>query len=92
MPSRQVHSDASLRAHALLLRYQRTRVGARAVCVQRLTHSRHIDDVVYTLKADTTEYLSEDIDLFSWNLTASEMAQLTAATTPASNPSWSCSV
>lgn len=43
-------------------------------------------------KADSTEYLSEDIDLFAWNLTASEMTQLTAATTPASNPSWSCSV
>jgi len=43
-------------------------------------------------KADTTEYIAEDIDLFSWNLTASEMSQLTAATSPASNPSWSCSV
>eukprot|EP00729_Bicosta_minor_P002919 gene2919-23949_t len=42
-------------------------------------------------KADTAEYLAEDIDLFSWNLTAAEMNQLTAATTPAGSPSWSCS-
>lgn len=43
-------------------------------------------------KADTVQYLQEDIDLFSWNLTAAEMGTLTAATTPAGSPSWSCSV
>jgi len=42
-------------------------------------------------KADTPEYISEDIDLFGWNLTSTEMQQLSAATTPHSNPSWSCS-
>lgn len=42
-------------------------------------------------KADTTEYLEEDIDLFSFNLTAAELSQLSAATSPPGNPSWSCS-
>jgi diketogulonate reductase-like aldo/keto reductase len=42
-------------------------------------------------KSDTEEYIAEDIDLFSWNLTAAEMGQLSSATTPHSNPSWSCS-
>lgn len=42
-------------------------------------------------KADEVEYLKEDIDVVSWNMTAAQMAKLTAATTPAGSPSWACS-
>ena len=48
-------------------------------------------DAAVAFKADTLEYISEDIALFDWNLTATELSQLNAATTPANNPSWSCS-
>eukprot|EP00935_MAST-01C_sp_MAST-1C-sp1_P002049 g2049.t1 len=41
-------------------------------------------------KANTTEYLKEDIDLFSWNLTTSERATLSAKTSPVGTPSWAC--
>ena len=36
-------------------------------------------------------FVGQDIELFSWNLTSTEMQQLSAATTPAGSPSWSCS-
>ena len=42
-------------------------------------------------KADNPQYLAEDIDIVSWNLTAPALAKLTAATTPAGSPSWACS-
>lgn len=42
-------------------------------------------------KADSAEYLAEDIDVFSWNISASDMATLTARTSPSGNPSWACS-
>jgi diketogulonate reductase-like aldo/keto reductase len=41
-------------------------------------------------KADKAEYLKEDIDLFSWNLTSTDTAKLSAMTTPAGLPSWAC--
>ena len=41
-------------------------------------------------KANTSEYLKEDIDLFSWNLSASERATLSAKTSPVGTPSWAC--
>lgn len=41
-------------------------------------------------KADSAEYLAEDLDVFSWNISAADMATLNAATTPANNPSWAC--
>ena len=34
-------------------------------------------------KTDKPEHLKQNIDLFDWELTASEMAQLSAATSPA---------
>ena len=42
-------------------------------------------------KADTVEYLKEDIDVISWNLTATLMSSLTAASSPSGSPSWACS-
>jgi diketogulonate reductase-like aldo/keto reductase len=42
-------------------------------------------------KADNPEYLAEDIDVFSWNITKPDLAKLTAATTPKGSPSWACS-
>ena len=42
-------------------------------------------------KADNPQYLAEDIDIVSWNLTAPALAKLTAAKTPAGSPSWACS-
>lgn len=41
-------------------------------------------------KADKTEYLKEDIDMFSWNLTKADNTALSAMTTPAGVPSWAC--
>jgi 2,5-diketo-D-gluconate reductase A len=41
-------------------------------------------------KADKAAYMKEDLDLFSWNLTSAEMAQLDALTSPTDNPSWGC--
>jgi len=42
-------------------------------------------------KANKVEYLKEDIDLFSWNLTSTDVSKLSAMTTPAGLPSWACS-
>eukprot|EP00937_MAST-01D_sp_MAST-1D-sp2_P007434 g7434.t1 len=42
-------------------------------------------------KADTSQYLTEDIDLFSWNLTATETASLSSNAKYPSDPSWACS-
>ena len=44
-------------------------------------------------KANETEYLKEDIDVFDWTLTDAEMAALDARTSPLSpfGPSWACS-
>lgn len=42
-------------------------------------------------KADDVDYIKEDFDLFSWNLTQSDMSELNSKNTPASKPSWSCS-
>lgn len=41
-------------------------------------------------KADNPAYLAEDIDIVSWNMTATDMASLSAATSPAGKPSWAC--
>jgi len=41
-------------------------------------------------KADRVDYLAEDIDLFDWTLSSTEMGQLSAATTPAGLPSFMC--
>jgi diketogulonate reductase-like aldo/keto reductase len=41
-------------------------------------------------KADTKEYIEEDVSLFDWSLTKEEMHTLDAATSPSSVPSWGC--
>jgi len=41
-------------------------------------------------KADTMQYLQEDADMFSWDLSDSDMATLTKATKPSGNPSFRC--
>jgi diketogulonate reductase-like aldo/keto reductase len=43
-------------------------------------------------KANVTEYLKQDIDVFDWSLTDAEMKALSARTSPASpfGPSWAC--
>lgn len=41
-------------------------------------------------KADNADYLAEDIDMFSWNLTAADMASLDGNSAHPSNPSWAC--
>jgi len=44
-------------------------------------------------KANVTEYLKQDIDVFDWSLTDAEMGTLSARTSPGSpfGPSWACS-
>lgn len=42
-------------------------------------------------KANSVEYLQQDIDLFSWNLTASETSTLSKNDEYPSDPSWACS-
>ena len=42
-------------------------------------------------KADDPTYLAEDIDLFSWNLTAAETQSLSQNSKYPSDPSWACS-
>jgi diketogulonate reductase-like aldo/keto reductase len=41
-------------------------------------------------KADNADYITEDMDVFSWSLTAAEMAKLDAADAPSNSPSWGC--
>jgi diketogulonate reductase-like aldo/keto reductase len=41
-------------------------------------------------KADRVDFLEQDIDLFDWQLTPSEVSQLDAAKTPAGLPSFMC--
>lgn len=41
-------------------------------------------------KANSASFLAEDIDLFSWELTAAEKSTLDAATSPAGTPSFMC--
>ncbi|GAB5367640.1 hypothetical protein AAMO2058_001248200 [Amorphochlora amoebiformis] len=42
-------------------------------------------------KSTNPKYLADDIDLFDFNMTVSDMAKLDAATTPAGSPSFLCS-
>lgn len=44
-----------------------------------------------TTKSSNPVHLAEDIDLFDWELTADEMTQLDAETTPKGSPSFMCS-
>lgn len=41
-------------------------------------------------KSDKSKYLGEDIDVYSWNLTQAETAQLSANTAYPDVPSWAC--
>jgi diketogulonate reductase-like aldo/keto reductase len=41
-------------------------------------------------KADTREYITEDIELFDWSLTPAQMHTLDSATKPSNVPSWGC--
>ena len=41
-------------------------------------------------KADTKDYIEEDVSLFDWTLTKHEMRTLDSATSPSSVPSWGC--
>lgn len=41
-------------------------------------------------KANTRDYIEEDISLFDWTLTQEEMRTLNSATSPSSEPSWGC--
>lgn len=41
-------------------------------------------------KADSTEYLTEDFDLFTWDIKDEDMATLSSKASPSSRPSWSC--
>jgi len=43
-----------------------------------------------TTKSSNPAYLADDIDIFDWQLSSAEMAQLDAATTPAGKPSFMC--
>ena len=46
--------------------------------------------VPLSTKANSVKYLSEDIDIFDWSLTDTEMAHLDAATSPSGKPSFVC--
>eukprot|EP00035_Acanthoeca_spectabilis_P021007 m.435810 g.435810 ORF g.435810 m.435810 type:complete len:302 (-) comp17896_c0_seq1:81-986(-) len=46
--------------------------------------------VAVVTKADNAAYLAEDVDLFSWNLTAADTAALSASTGHPQDPSWAC--
>jgi diketogulonate reductase-like aldo/keto reductase len=46
--------------------------------------------IAVTTKANKAEYLSEDIDLFGWNLTHTQTEILSANTKYAGQPSWAC--
>jgi diketogulonate reductase-like aldo/keto reductase len=41
-------------------------------------------------KADSVDYLKEDIDLFDWNITKTESDMLSQKESPAGVPSWAC--
>jgi diketogulonate reductase-like aldo/keto reductase len=41
-------------------------------------------------KADDATYLAQDIDMYSWNLTAADMQALDSNTAHPDNPSWAC--
>ena len=41
-------------------------------------------------KANNSAYLAEDIDLFDWKLTATEMATMDSGTAYPGNPCWAC--
>ena len=47
--------------------------------------------VAVVTKSTNATHLSQDLDLFTWNLTASEMAEADKDTTPAGKPSFACS-
>lgn len=44
-----------------------------------------------TTKSSKATHLAEDADLFDWEVTAAELAELDAATTPIGKPSFMCS-
>lgn len=46
--------------------------------------------VAVVTKADNAEYLAQDIDMYSWELSADETAQLSANTMYPGDPSWAC--
>jgi len=46
--------------------------------------------VPLSTKAKAEKYLAEDLDIFDWSLSDSELARLDAATTPAGKPSFVC--
>lgn len=47
-------------------------------------------NIAVATKADNYTYIQEDIDLFSWNLTAADKEALDTKSSPDARPSWSC--
>ena len=46
--------------------------------------------VALTTKSKNPEHLAQDLDIFDWELSHDEMAQLDAATHPSYHPSFMC--